>query len=130
MLLVLAAGLVITAFCMKDILHLRIVAVASDVTFLAYGAALGWMPVWLLDLLLLPVSSLGRPACEACSCCSPQIRWRGRRPLGRLGRLVRGVTKGSAPRPSRPDGDDALHAGPARTGGGLTSSSEVGRRAR
>lgn len=55
----LAAGLVITAFCMKDILHLRIVAVASNVAFLAYGVALGLMPVWLLHLVLLPVN-LGR----------------------------------------------------------------------
>jgi hypothetical protein len=52
----LAAGLVITAFCMKDILHLRIVAVASNVAFLAYGVALGLMPVWLLHLALLPVN--------------------------------------------------------------------------
>jgi hypothetical protein len=52
----LAAGLVITAFCMSDILHLRIVAVASNVAFLAYGVALGLMPVWLLHLVLLPVN--------------------------------------------------------------------------
>ena len=37
----LAAGLVLTAFCMKDILHLRIVAVASNAVFLAYGVASG-----------------------------------------------------------------------------------------
>ena len=52
----LAAGLVVTAFCMKDILHLRIVAVASNVAFLAYGVAFGLMPVWLLHLVLLPVN--------------------------------------------------------------------------
>ena len=52
----LAGGLVITAFCMKDILHLRIVAVASNVAFLAYGVALGLIPVWLLHLVLLPVN--------------------------------------------------------------------------
>jgi hypothetical protein len=52
----LASGLVITAFCMNDILHLRIVAVASNVAFLAYGVALGLMPVWLLHLALLPVN--------------------------------------------------------------------------
>lgn len=51
-----AAGLVIAAFCMKDILHLRIVAVASNVAFLTYGVALGLMPVWLLHLVLLPVN--------------------------------------------------------------------------
>jgi hypothetical protein len=37
----LAAGLVITAFCMKDILRLRIVAVASNVAFLASASPLG-----------------------------------------------------------------------------------------
>lgn len=52
----LAAGLVVTAFCMKDMLHLRIVAVASNVAFLAYGVAFGLMPVWLLHLVLLPVN--------------------------------------------------------------------------
>lgn len=52
----LAGGLVITAFCMKDILQLRIVAVASNVAFLAYGVALGLVPVWLLHLVLLPVN--------------------------------------------------------------------------
>lgn len=51
-----AAGLVITAFCMKDVLHLRIVAVASNVAFLAYGVALGLTPVWLLHSVLLPVN--------------------------------------------------------------------------
>lgn len=55
----LASGLVITAFCMKDIVQLRIVAVASNIAFLVYGIALGLMPVWLLHLLLLPVN-LGR----------------------------------------------------------------------
>ena len=52
----LAAGLVVAAFCMKDILHLRMIAVASNVAFLAYGVALGLMPVWLLHLVLLPVN--------------------------------------------------------------------------
>src|SRR5262249_53380492 len=52
----LAGGLVVTAFCMRDIVHLRIVAVASNVAFLAYGVALGLMPVWLLHLVLLPVN--------------------------------------------------------------------------
>jgi len=52
----LAAGLVFAAFCMREILHLRIVAVASNVAFLAYGIALGLMPVWLLHLVLLPVN--------------------------------------------------------------------------
>ena len=52
----LASGLVVTAFCMKDISQLRLVAVASNMAFLAYGIALGLMPVWLLHLVLLPVN--------------------------------------------------------------------------
>lgn len=55
----LASGLVLAAFCMKDIVQLRIIAVASNMAFLAYGIALGLMPVWVLHLLLLPVN-LGR----------------------------------------------------------------------
>jgi hypothetical protein len=51
-----ASSLVITAFCMKDIVQLRIVAVASNVVFLVYGLGLGLMPVWLLHLVLLPVN--------------------------------------------------------------------------
>ena len=51
-----AAALVVAAFCMKNILHLRIVAIASNVAFLTYGVALGVMPVWLLHLVLLPVN--------------------------------------------------------------------------
>jgi|SRR5689334_8699296 len=55
----LASGLVITAFCMKDIVQLRIAALASNIAFLTYGIALGLIPVWLLHLVLLPVN-LGR----------------------------------------------------------------------
>ena len=51
-----AAGLVVVAFCMKDIQYLRIVALASNVAFLTYGLGLGLMPVWLLHLMLLPVN--------------------------------------------------------------------------
>ena len=84
----LAAGLVVTAFCMKDILHLRIVAVASNVAFLAYGVALGLIPVWLLHLVLLPVNLVrlwqvgGRIATGA-----PQDQGKGvvRRSRGRRG---------------------------------------------
>ena len=52
----LASSLVVTAFCMNDILRLRIVASLSNVAFLAYGLALGLMPVWLLHAMLLPVN--------------------------------------------------------------------------
>ena len=53
----LAAGLVITAFCMKGMVPLRIVALTSNVAFLVYGIGLGLVPVWLLHAILLPVNS-------------------------------------------------------------------------
>ena len=52
----LASSLVITAFCMKDILRLRLAASTSNVAFLVYGLALGLVPVWLLHAILLPVN--------------------------------------------------------------------------
>ena len=52
----LASSLVITAFCMKDILRLRLAATVSNVAFLIYGLGLGLTPVWLLHAILLPVN--------------------------------------------------------------------------
>jgi hypothetical protein len=52
----LASSLVITAFCMKDILRLRLAASVSNVAFLIYGLGLGLTPVWLLHAILLPVN--------------------------------------------------------------------------
>jgi hypothetical protein len=52
----LASGLVVAAFCMKDLVSLRLTALASNVAFLAYGLGLGLTPVWLLHAILLPVN--------------------------------------------------------------------------
>ena len=52
----LAAGLVVMAFCMKDMMWLRVVALTSNVLFLVYGVGLGLVPVWLLHAILLPVN--------------------------------------------------------------------------
>lgn len=52
----LASGLVIMAFCMKDIVPLRIVALTSNLAFLTYGIGLGLVPVWLLHAVLLPIN--------------------------------------------------------------------------
>jgi CRP/FNR family transcriptional regulator, cyclic AMP receptor protein len=52
----LASGLVIVAFCMKNIIPLRLVALTSNVAFLVYGIGLGLAPVWLLHAILLPVN--------------------------------------------------------------------------
>jgi hypothetical protein len=51
-----ASCLVVIAFCMKDILILRVVAIASNCAFLAYGLGLGLAPVWALHAILLPIN--------------------------------------------------------------------------
>jgi len=52
----LASALVVLAFCMRDIIPLRLAALGSNVAFLAYGIALGLSPVWLLHAILLPIN--------------------------------------------------------------------------
>jgi len=49
----LASGLVFAAFYMNDMLWLRIVALGSNIAFLAYGYALGLTPIWVLHGMLL-----------------------------------------------------------------------------
>jgi len=51
-----AASLVVLAFCMKDIVLLRFVAISSNIAFLAYGLGLGLAPVWSLHAVLLPIN--------------------------------------------------------------------------
>ena len=51
-----AAALVLAAFYMQDIVPLRLTALCSNLAFIAYGLALGLMPVWLLHALLLPIN--------------------------------------------------------------------------
>ena len=53
----LASVLVVMAFSMKDIVSLRIVAIASNLAFLTYGIGLSLPPVWLLHAVLLPVNA-------------------------------------------------------------------------
>src|SRR5262249_8895400 len=50
----LASALVLAAFCMKEMIPLRVAALGSNIAFLAYGLALGLVPVWLLHAVLLP----------------------------------------------------------------------------
>jgi CRP/FNR family cyclic AMP-dependent transcriptional regulator len=52
----LASGLVLATFGMKDMVQLRLVAICSNVAFMAYGAAMHLPPVWLLHLALLPLN--------------------------------------------------------------------------
>jgi hypothetical protein len=51
-----AATLVLSAFYMREMIPLRIVAMCSNLAFIAYGLALGLAPVWLLHALLLPMN--------------------------------------------------------------------------
>jgi hypothetical protein len=53
----LASGLVLTAFCLKAMTPLRIVALCSNIAFMAYGLSRGLPPVWLLHSVLLPVNA-------------------------------------------------------------------------
>jgi hypothetical protein len=51
-----ASALVLAAFYMREMVPLRIVALCSNLAFIAYGAALGLTPIWLLHILLLPMN--------------------------------------------------------------------------
>ena len=53
----LAAALVLSAFFMREMIPLRILALCSNVAFLTYGMHYGLMPVWLLHLTLLPMNA-------------------------------------------------------------------------
>lgn len=72
-----ASGLVLAAFAMRDMVPLRVVALLSNVAFIAYGLALGLTPIWLLHAALLPLNGCrlveavrGRP--EAKNLAQPQ----------------------------------------------------------
>jgi hypothetical protein len=51
-----ASALVLAAFYMKDIIPLRLAALASNLAFIAYGLAFGLTPIWLLHALLVPLN--------------------------------------------------------------------------
>ena len=50
-----ASTLVLTAFGMKSIIPLRVVAMCSNLVFIIYGLALGLTPIWSLHAALLPM---------------------------------------------------------------------------
>jgi hypothetical protein len=64
----LASGLVVMAFCMKDIIPLRVVALTSNIAFLIYGIGLGLIPVWMLHAILLPINGWRLWEATACRC--------------------------------------------------------------
>jgi hypothetical protein len=51
-----ASALVLAAFYMKDIVPLRLAALASNLAFITYGLAFDLTPIWLLHALLLPLN--------------------------------------------------------------------------
>jgi hypothetical protein len=52
----LAAGLVLTTFAMRTMMTLRLVGIAGNVAFIAYGLYQGLMPVVALHVMLLPLN--------------------------------------------------------------------------
>lgn len=54
----LASALVLATFCMRDMAALRVLAIASNLAFIAYGALAGIGPVLLLHALLLPLNAV------------------------------------------------------------------------
>jgi hypothetical protein len=52
-----ACALVLATFYMRDIIPLRMVALVSNVAFIAYGLALHLTPIWVLHVLLLPINA-------------------------------------------------------------------------
>lgn len=54
----LASSLVLAAFCVREMLPLRILAIASNLAFMSYGWVADVRPVLLLHLVLLPTNLL------------------------------------------------------------------------
>jgi hypothetical protein len=52
-----ASTLVLTAFGMKSIIPLRVIAMCSNLVFIIYGLGLGLTPVWSLHVALLPMNA-------------------------------------------------------------------------
>jgi CRP/FNR family transcriptional regulator, cyclic AMP receptor protein len=65
----LAAGLVLATFCIKRLVPLRGIAIASNLAFILYGYAARIEPVPVLHLILLPINIIR--LLEALSSSSP-----------------------------------------------------------
>lgn len=51
-----ASALVFLTFCMQTLLPLRLIAMASNILFIAYGLFAGLVPIFILHSVLLPVN--------------------------------------------------------------------------
>lgn len=54
----LAASLVLSTFCMRSMIALRAVAILSNLAFIAYAGAEGFLPALALHIVLLPLNSI------------------------------------------------------------------------
>ena len=52
----LASALVLATFCMRGMVALRLLAIASNLAFIGYAALAGIHPVLMLHALLLPIN--------------------------------------------------------------------------
>lgn len=51
-----ASGLVFLTFCMKTMIALRVIAIGSNIAFIAYGLIADLTPIYLLHTVLLPLN--------------------------------------------------------------------------
>ncbi len=70
----LASALVLTTFCMRDMVTLRWVALASNLAFIAYSALADVGPVLVLHLLLLPVNAVRLAQSHGFACWTSRPR--------------------------------------------------------
>ncbi len=52
----LASALVLTTFGMKDMVNLRLVAICSNIAFIAYALVLNLPPILVLHVMLVPLN--------------------------------------------------------------------------
>jgi hypothetical protein len=64
-----ASGLIFLAFWMKTMMPLRLVAIASNIAFIAFGTANNLVPILVLHSLLFPLNLLKRG--KSCSLLAP-----------------------------------------------------------
>ena len=119
----LASLLVLATFCMRDMVALRLLAITSNVAFIAYGALANIYPVLLLHMVLLPVNVLriaeswtrSLPRSTGTEPLHPPRRVRNRRSLRRLTFASRWQADQSSPGHTPPVKDAPSAECPHRT---------------
>jgi hypothetical protein len=59
----LAAGATVAAFSCKQMVYLRIAAIAANCLFIFYAVTLALTPIWVLHCILLPLNGLRLMRC-------------------------------------------------------------------